>query len=106
MLLDITPDEEMQNEGIAREVINRIQKLRKKAHLVPSDPIKVYYNITPSNHSLASVAKQYKDFIETTTKFPVIEITDDNNSLPDKIIIQEVQQVLTIFLFLYLYLKH
>ena len=30
ILLDITPDESMLNEGIAREVVNRIQRLRKK----------------------------------------------------------------------------
>ena len=30
ILLDITPDQTMLNEGIAREVVNRIQKLRKK----------------------------------------------------------------------------
>jgi Domain of unknown function (DUF5915) len=30
VLLDISPDESMLDEGLAREVINRIQKLRKK----------------------------------------------------------------------------
>ncbi|KAH0562668.1 hypothetical protein KQX54_000589 [Cotesia glomerata] len=35
ILLDITPDESMLNEGIAREVINRVQKLRKKRSIGP-----------------------------------------------------------------------
>lgn len=30
VLLDVTPDQSMVDEGMAREVINRIQKLRKK----------------------------------------------------------------------------
>lgn len=30
VLLDVTPDQSMVDEGVAREVINRIQKLRKK----------------------------------------------------------------------------
>ena len=30
VLLDVTPSQEMVDEGIAREVINKIQKLRKK----------------------------------------------------------------------------
>lgn len=30
VLLDVTPDQTMVDEGVAREVINRIQKLRKK----------------------------------------------------------------------------
>lgn len=30
ILLDVTPDQTMLDEGVAREVVNRIQKLRKK----------------------------------------------------------------------------
>ena len=30
MLLDVTPSQEMVDEGVAREIINKIQKLRKK----------------------------------------------------------------------------
>lgn len=30
VLLDVTPDQSMVDEGVAREVINHIQKLRKK----------------------------------------------------------------------------
>jgi len=30
VLLDVNPEESMLDEGLAREVINRIQKLRKK----------------------------------------------------------------------------
>ena len=30
VLLNITPSDEMKQEGIAREVVNKIQKLRKK----------------------------------------------------------------------------
>ena len=30
VLVDVTPSQEMVDEGVAREVINKIQKLRKK----------------------------------------------------------------------------
>lgn len=30
VLLDVTPDQSLLSEGVAREVVNRIQKLRKK----------------------------------------------------------------------------
>lgn len=30
VLLDVTPSQDMVDEGVAREVINKIQKLRKK----------------------------------------------------------------------------
>lgn len=45
VLLDILPDKSMLDKGLAREFINRIQKLRKKAGLVPTDPIDVEYYI-------------------------------------------------------------
>ena len=33
MLVDVSPDQSMLDEGVAREVVNRIQKLRKKVKL-------------------------------------------------------------------------
>ena len=41
VLLDTTPDQAMLDEGVAREIINRVQKLRKKASLVPTDAVSV-----------------------------------------------------------------
>lgn len=45
VLLDIMPDKSLMDRGLAREFVNRIQKLRKKAGLVPVDPIDVEYYI-------------------------------------------------------------
>ena len=41
--IDTTQDNEIFALGIAREFINRIQKLRKAAGLIPSDKIKVFF---------------------------------------------------------------
>jgi isoleucyl-tRNA synthetase len=41
MLLDIKPHPELQEEGIDREIINRVQQFRKKAGLVLTDEILV-----------------------------------------------------------------
>lgn len=72
VLLDITPDEEMQAEGLAREIINRIQKLRKKAHLVPTDEIAVYTSITPKDCDIDLVANKYREYIENAIRSPFI----------------------------------
>uniref|UniRef100_A0A3Q3AFX2 isoleucine--tRNA ligase n=1 Tax=Kryptolebias marmoratus TaxID=37003 RepID=A0A3Q3AFX2_KRYMA len=72
VLLDVTPDQSMVDEGVAREVINRIQKLRKKGHLVPSDEITVYYRCQPEGEYLASVVHAHTDFILATTKAPLL----------------------------------
>ncbi|XP_072328733.1 isoleucine--tRNA ligase, cytoplasmic [Scyliorhinus torazame] len=68
VLLDVTPDQSMEDEGVAREVINRIQKLRKKAHLVPSDDITVYYSCQPPGEYLENVIQNHNDFILGTIK--------------------------------------
>ena len=68
ILMDVTPDETMQNEGLAREIINRVQKLRKKAQLVPSDDAVVYYQINDKSSTLAKVVVTHQEFIENTTK--------------------------------------
>ncbi|XP_058855775.1 isoleucine--tRNA ligase, cytoplasmic-like [Acipenser ruthenus] len=71
VLLDVTPDQSMVDEGVAREVINRIQKLRKKGHLVPSDEITVYYSSKPAGEYLEKVIQAHTDFILATTKAPL-----------------------------------
>ncbi|XP_050412605.1 isoleucine--tRNA ligase, cytoplasmic [Patella vulgata] len=68
VLLDVAPDQAMIDEGIAREVINRIQKLRKKAKLQPSDDITVYYK---TSGKLSEIITEYRDFIYSTIKQPL-----------------------------------
>lgn len=41
----VAPSQEMVEEGLAREVVSRVQKLRKKAKLQPSNPITVRLDI-------------------------------------------------------------
>uniref|UniRef100_A0A670J633 isoleucine--tRNA ligase n=1 Tax=Podarcis muralis TaxID=64176 RepID=A0A670J633_PODMU len=68
VLLDVTPNQSMVDEGVAREVINRIQKLRKKRNLVPTDEITVYYRAHPEGDYLDTVIKEHTDFIFATIK--------------------------------------
>ncbi|XP_068108961.1 isoleucine--tRNA ligase, cytoplasmic [Hyperolius riggenbachi] len=72
VLLDVTPDQSMVDEGVAREVINRIQKLRKKANLVPTDEITIYYQASQQGDYLKSVIERHTDFILATVKSPLL----------------------------------
>lgn len=45
VLLDVLPDKTLMDKGFVREFVNRVQKLRKKANLVPSDPVDVEYYV-------------------------------------------------------------
>ncbi|KAH8856573.1 Isoleucine--tRNA ligase, cytoplasmic [Schistosoma japonicum] len=71
VILDTTPDVELENERLARELVNRIQRTRKKAELIPENPIvilaitdlDIYYNIAGPQGS-------YLNFIQSTIKQP------------------------------------
>ena len=45
ILLDAFAHPELAQEGLAREVLNRIQRLRKRAGLVPTDDVKLAYSV-------------------------------------------------------------
>jgi len=91
VLLDISSDQSMQDEGLAREIVNRIQKLRKKAKLVPQDDITVYCSVLPPDSELARVLVEQKDYVEQNIKQPLfLNVTPDNGV---KVIITEASDV-------------
>ena len=85
VLLDCTPDQSMLDEGIAREVVNRIQKLRKKAGLQPQDEVTLYFKVDPDKHDLVRIIENYTDYIETTTKNPLVFVPGESSTLEEKI---------------------
>ncbi len=57
VVLDITRDSKIEKERIAREVINRIQKLRKKAGLIVGDKVEVFFRETIQQQERSSSKK-------------------------------------------------
>jgi isoleucyl-tRNA synthetase len=55
VLLDTRIDESLRSEGLAREIINRVQKLRKKANLQQSDVVKMTFKLHEDKDSMAGV---------------------------------------------------
>ncbi|XP_065639216.1 isoleucine--tRNA ligase, cytoplasmic-like [Quercus suber] len=53
VILDLHADESLYEAGVAREIVNRIQKLRKKAALEPTDIVEVYFNSLDEDKSLS-----------------------------------------------------
>ncbi|VDK74689.1 unnamed protein product, partial [Onchocerca ochengi] len=96
VIVDTTEDDDLKDEGFAREVVNRVQKLRKsywvvdptfiikseslQARLLPNDKAVAYCKVSPSTHRLAAVIKDYSEFIENATGTPVLL-----SSLPDDV---------------------
>lgn len=90
VLLDVSPDQSMLDEGVAREIVNRIQKLRKKAHLVPTDEVTVYYQVTPATSDLHRIASTHIEYVEGVIKMPFRSL---QGGQLQNIIIEEKQQV-------------
>ncbi|MFI3239300.1 MAG: isoleucine--tRNA ligase [Bacteroidales bacterium] len=71
--LDITVTDELRREGIAREIVNRIQNIRKGKNFEITDKI----NIKLSANSLTDDAiNEYKDYICRQVLGAEIEVTD------------------------------
>jgi isoleucyl-tRNA synthetase len=85
VLLDVKPDASLVEEGLAREVVNRVQKLRKKADLVPTDVVSVYYGITGNDATDKSVVA-FNEYISSALKAPFKSLPVESGK---KIIIQE-----------------
>jgi len=77
--LDITISEELKQEGIARELVNRIQNIRKDSGFEVTDKIKVHLQ---KNEELENAVKANEAYIksETLTEKLVFEENIDNGT--------------------------
>ncbi|KAL0911232.1 hypothetical protein M5K25_019356 [Dendrobium thyrsiflorum] len=73
VILDLRADESLFEAGIAREVINRIQKLRKKAGLEPTDFVEVFYeSLDEDKNALESIVKSQDQYMKMTLGSPLL----------------------------------
>ncbi|OMJ24610.1 Isoleucine-tRNA ligase, cytoplasmic [Smittium culicis] len=90
VLLDTNLSHDLIQEGLAREVINRVQRLRKKAGLVALDPVSYYFKIvSDESDQILSVLQSKKEFLNKALK-------QDIAHWDEKIVecfIEEVQEV-------------
>jgi isoleucyl-tRNA synthetase len=90
--LDITLTDELRNEGIARELVNRIQNLRKDSGFEVTDKITVHLQKNPA---LEKAVYENETYIksETLTKELVFEEKIENGT---EIEFDEIKTILTI----------
>lgn len=96
VLLDILPDKSLFDRGLAREFINRVQKLRKKAGLVPTDPIDVEYFIDNNDElereDLQRVIREHHASISAVIKSSLTRLTNKLEEHPKpREIVREVE---------------
>lgn len=100
IILDSNLYPELAHEGLAREIVNRVQKLRKKAGLVSTDDVKMEYRVLadPDNIGISEVFDTQSKTIEKALRRPVDKhvVTEVEGPIPngeEDIIMQEEQEV-------------
>lgn len=93
VLLDTVPHPELAEEGIAREIINRIQKMRKKAGLVPTDDIRMQYKVVAKTDDLdfTILVSSRQELFRSTVRGPLEPVVE---TLEVESLILEEEQVI------------
>ena len=78
IVLDCTLDNGLVQEGIARDLVNRVQKLRKKASLVPTDDVVTVLKSTRSE--MTELLKNQVDYLERMLK--KVSLSVEENEQP------------------------
>jgi isoleucyl-tRNA synthetase len=68
--LDITIDEDLQKEGIARDLVNRVQNLRKDSGLEVQDKIEIW--VSSEKEIVDEAVDEYKEYIKRETQSLII----------------------------------
>jgi len=75
--LDITITDELKKEGLSRDVVNRLQNLRKDQGLEVQDKINVSYHT--NDESLKSAVETFKSYIQKETQALSLEYVNEAN---------------------------
>jgi isoleucyl-tRNA synthetase len=100
-ILDAALYPELAHEGLAREIINRVQRLRKKAGLVPTDDVKMEYKVIedPDHVGVEEMFQNQTKTIEKALRRPmdkhiVTEVEGEIlNDVKEDVIMEEEQEV-------------
>lgn len=101
VILDAAMYPELAEEGLGREIINRVQRLRKKAGLVPTDDVKMEYKVLndPDHIGIENVFDSQAKAIEKALRRPVdkhqaTQVNGEVVSSPgEQVILEEEQEV-------------
>ena len=94
-ILDLDIDSSLQQDGLAREIINRVQRLRKKAGLAVIDDVKMCYKVTndPPEVDLSNAFRNRADMIRGVVRGPVVEMQASTQEEQIRVIVEEEQEI-------------
>lgn len=92
VLLDCEPRPELVREGLARELVNRVQRLRKRVGLLPTDDVKLAWEVVDGGkgeEDVPGVMEEYKPMFAKAAK----EVVKDDGQGKDGEIVSEDAEV-------------
>jgi len=92
IVLDVQIHPELESEGLAREIINRVQKLRKKAGLQATDDVRLFYKFESGvGEVLQEVMTSHAEIISKTVR----SVPEEESKKPEgaKVLISEEQEI-------------
>ncbi|ODV89552.1 hypothetical protein CANCADRAFT_140646 [Tortispora caseinolytica NRRL Y-17796] len=90
ILLDTGVYDELKSDGLAREIINRVQRLRKKAGLQSTDEVRMEYAISGADPiNLGSVFVSHEETLTKALRRPLETMSERN----DGVIAEEDQEI-------------
>lgn len=98
-ILDANLYPELAHQGLGREIINRLQRLRKKAGLVPTDDVKMEYSVLtdPDNVGIGEAFNTQSPAIEKVVRRPLDRVEAVDGKAPatkeEEMIMEEEQEV-------------
>jgi isoleucyl-tRNA synthetase len=78
VVLDINLTEELIAEGLAREVVSKVQNMRKSAGLELTDRIRLWYS---ADDEVAAALERFRDYIQNETLSVAVERTTETGDL-------------------------
>ncbi|KAF2635767.1 hypothetical protein P280DRAFT_553617 [Massarina eburnea CBS 473.64] len=101
IILDVASYPELEQEGLAREIIRRVQDLRKKAGLVPTDDVGMEYRVLtdPENIGLESAFENQGPLFEKALRRNVDKhiVTEVEGKIPEdgkeSVLVEEEQEL-------------
>lgn len=73
IILDTKIYPELKTEGLARELVNRIQKLRKKCGLAATDDVLVQYDLVKDTINFEDVVKEHSAMLTKTCRSDIVK---------------------------------
>ncbi|OAR03780.1 hypothetical protein LLEC1_04281 [Akanthomyces lecanii] len=95
VLLDTESTAELEEEGFVRDLISRVQRLRKQAKLVPSEDVRMEYAVLSNSNAVAfdKAMTDHKHLIAGARRGELFQVTQESDHAAKKCILQEDQEM-------------